>query len=149
MFGYFTHTQEYHSRYHLDTLREERFVTSRVIGIPVWQSERKAEDRYSDTYSRITGLQPDSAHWKVMPPDYIRSHRRGSYRCHGFGMEIHERMYLLEILYERFKAGMPRETAAEIIRRIDVLLPARPQNRQELNIEGINGVRKKLGIETW
>ena len=64
-------------------------------------------------------------------------------------MEIHERMYLLRTLFEKFKAGMPRDTAAEIIRNIDVQLPAQPQERQELNFEGINEVRRKLGIDTW
>jgi hypothetical protein len=147
--GYFTYTEEYHSRFHLDTLREERFVTSRIFGIPVWRTERPASDPFSNDYRLITGAQPDQTHWKVMPPDYIRSHGRGGYKCHGFGMEIHERMYLLRIVFEKFKAGMPRDTAAELIRSIDVQLPAQSQNRRELDFEGINEVRRKLEIDTW
>jgi hypothetical protein len=147
--GYLTYTKEYHSRYHLDTLREERFITTRIIGIPVWRSEREPSDRFSDAYRKIVGSEPDTTHWKVMPPDYIRSRGRGGYKCYGFGMEIHERMYLLRTVFERFEKGMSQETAAELVRSIDVVLPARPKNGQELDFEGIDEVRKKLGLETW
>jgi len=64
-------------------------------------------------------------------------------------MEIHERRYLLRAVFEKFKTGMPRTTAADIIKSINILLPAKPQSTQEFNFEGINDVRRKLGIETW
>lgn len=121
--GYFSFTEEYHSRYNLDTLRQERFVTSRVVGIPVWRSEQKAVDQFSDTYTRITGVQPELTHWKVMPPDYIRSRRGGLYKCYVFDMEIRERMYLLKTAFERFNSGMPKDATAELIGRIDDVYP--------------------------
>ena len=145
--GSLTYSKEYQFRYHLDTLRKERFSTTRIIGIPVARSEGKVVDQYGDIYTRITGVPPDASHWKVMPPDYIKGFN-GGFRCHNYGIEFHTRRQVLGAVFDEFKAGMPRDTAAELIRRIDTALPIQQGNRITFNSDGVANIRKELGLET-
>ena len=141
-----TYRKEYQFRYHLDTLRKERFVTTRILGIPVSRRDVRAGDQYGDTYAQITGGQPADTRWMVMPPDYIEG-LNGGFRCHNYGFEFHTRRQLLSKVFDRFKSGMPRDTATELIKRIDVVVPVQPGN-QTINFEDVDEIRAELGLET-
>jgi hypothetical protein len=144
-----TYQRENSSRYHFDTLREERRVTTRILGIPVLSRQLPPEDPYPELYSQITGKTPDPNRWRQMPPDYVRSFWSSMYRCYGFGFEFQERRQLLAAVYQKFRAGGSQEAAAAQLHRIDDLIPAPTQPRKELDFERIDALRKELGLKSY
>ncbi|HEY1120882.1 MAG TPA: hypothetical protein VGE67_04745 [Haloferula sp.] len=140
---------EYHNRYHLDTWQQERFLTVRTLGIPIWRSKQHSGYlHYRNAYIRITGAQPDSDRWLVRRPDYVAVVMGlGGWRCGGMGYEVSERRMLLTALFDRFKEGMPRETAAALLKRIDDAVSARPDKRMNHDPEILDGLRVEVGLK--
>lgn len=142
-----TYRQESSFRHHLDTLRQERRLVTRVFGIPIMWRERTAKDHYSGLYSQITGKEPDPTQWRQMPPDCIESLWSITYRCGGPGFVLQERFDLLEAAYERFRLGGLREAAAAQLKRIDELTPTSTPSRHELDLYAIDALRIELGLK--
>lgn len=139
---------EHHNRYHLDSWQQDRFVTVRTLGIPFWRSkEQSGFLRYRDAYTQITGREPDADRWLVNRPDSVTSLVMSKWSCGGFGFEMNERKKLLSALYDRFGEGMPRETAAGLLRRIDAVVPARSGERGNGDWEALDGIRVEVGLE--
>lgn len=147
LFAIVTYQREHSSRYHLDSLRKERRITTRVFWIPVWFTEQSPDDPYAGLYSQITGRPPDPNRWAQMPADFIGSFWMSSFRCGGFGGEFQERRELLAAVYQRFRSGGSQPEAAAHIRRIDALLPI-PKNPLDLpDLAGVDALRKELGLK--
>ncbi|MGI8604299.1 MAG: hypothetical protein ACR2OZ_15085 [Verrucomicrobiales bacterium] len=144
-----TYQQENSSRYHFDTLREERRLTTRILGIPIASRQLAPEDPYPGLYLQITGKTPDPKRWRQMPPDYTRSLWSSMYRCYGFGFEFQERRQLLAAVYQRFRSVGSQAEAASQLRRIDELVPAPTQSRKELDFEAVDALRKELGLKSY
>jgi len=140
---------EHHNRYHLDTWQQERFLTVRTLGIPIWRSKQQSGYlHYRNAYIQITGGEPDSDRWLVRRPDHVAVVMGiGGWRCGGMGYEVTERKMLLSALFDRFKEGMPRETAAALLKRIDDAVPARPGKRMNYDPEVLDGLRVEVGLK--
>jgi hypothetical protein len=142
-----TYRVEYASRYHLDSLREERHVTTRVLGIPVWSREGRLEDPYAGLYRKITGRPPDPHRWKQMRADCVSSLWMTIFRCGGLGHEIQQRQEMLGAVYQRYADTGSQSEAAAQIRRIDELLPCLHGAPEILDFESIEVMRKELGLQ--
>lgn len=142
-----TFNHEFYSRYHYDTLREERFKLTKVLGIPIWKEARQVVDIYPDSYTLITGLSPDPKRWRNMPWDYRRSLVGGMYRCFGTPFPLRERNELLETLYSRFSNGMSRDEALRTFERIDRITPGDRVRDEDIDINSLDELRDELGLE--
>lgn len=142
-----TYRQEHSSRYHLDSLREERRSTTRVFGVPVWSAEQSSDDPYAGLYSQITGRPPDPNRWKQMPADFICSLWMSTHHCYIFSVEFQWRRELIAAVYQRYRSGWSQPEAAAQIRRIDDLLPIPENPLDKLDLAGVDVLRKELGLK--
>lgn len=147
-----TYRQEHSSRCHLDSLREERRITTRVFGVPVWSTEQQPDDPYAGLYSQITGRPPDPNHWKQMSANFVGSHFVGSLlvggvRCGESNVEFRERRELLAAVFQRYRSGGLQSEAAAQIRRIDDLLPPPANPQYNLDLARVDALRKELGLK--
>lgn len=148
-FAAMTYQEEHQTRYHLDTLREERYATKRVIGIPVHREMTISRDPHGLTYREITGKNPDPHRWLQRRPDNIRSWRGERYMTYGFGFEFRERREQLHTLYENFDSGMPQEDALSLLTRINATIPGESGPGGNVNFEEIDILRRNLGLKPY
>lgn len=149
LFAAATYRQEHSSRYHMDTLRIERFSTARVLGIPIVSYMLTFEDPYHSAYSEITGKKPDSSHWKSLRADYVRYPWMAMYHCGGFSYEFDERRELLRAVYEHFRIGMPKASAVSYLAQIDELLPAQGRLHHETDLLKVHSLRRELDLKSY
>jgi hypothetical protein len=140
-----TARMESSSRYHYDTLRQDRRWTLRLVGIPIPFPEHIQNDPYAGLYQEITGKAPDPQRWLQMPPDFIRYLWFSMELCHGSLTE--ERRQLLAAVYQKFRDGNPKAEAATRLERIDALLPMPRNYRQEIDRTAIDALRNEVGLK--
>jgi hypothetical protein len=134
-------------RYHYDTLRTERRMRLRLLGIPIPLSQREYEDPYPEIYQQITGRIPDPQRWRQMPADFVCFLWGSQNFCHGSGI-FRDRGELLAAVYKKFRTGGSQTEAAAHIARIDLLLPMPWNPRQQIDLMAVHTLRKELGLES-
>ncbi|MBE2287029.1 MAG: hypothetical protein IAE77_26470 [Prosthecobacter sp.] len=142
-----TYRVEHHSRYHYDSLRQERFVTTRILGIPVHTKTAEPHDPFSGVYLQIMLRPPDEKRWRVMCPDFVRSPFSAMNICYGFGLSYRERRELIETVFARFIDDHDRVRAASFLASIDAVLPMPADPNKEPDIAAIDDLRDSLGLE--
>lgn len=145
--GVVTFRQDFYSRYHFDTLREERFTVSKIFGVPIWKVAREPRDEYSEIYREITGRVPDSDRRRTMPADYTRGLVGGVYRCFGPPFPFSERDELLEELYRKYSNGMTKEEALHAFEKIDSVIPPDRVREIDIDFSALDDLREELGLE--
>lgn len=145
--GAVTFRQDFYSRYHFDTLREERYKVTKIFGVPIWRSTRDPHDEYSEVYTEITGKTPAPDRWRKMPADYTRGLVGGMYRCFGSSFPFRERDALLEELYTQFSNGMPKQDALRHLETIDSVIPPVRVREIEFDFSAMDDLREELGLE--
>ncbi|CAN5714691.1 hypothetical protein BH09VER1_BH09VER1_44720 [soil metagenome] len=136
------------SRFHQDTLCEQRFRTLTLFGVPVWRSALPSDDPFSAAYTSITGQPPDPHHWRNLPPDTFHTLYGNTYwACHAYGTQYWERRNLLAATFDSFLAGLPRDQAAARLARINTLLPPEYVSEDKLNYPEIDALRKQLHLK--
>lgn len=151
--GVLTFRQDFYSRYHFDTLREERFTVTRIFGVPIWKETRKPHDEYSEIYTEITGKTPDPDRCRTMPADYTRwrvgfGRRVGfMYRCIASPFPFRERDQLLEELYRQYSNGLTKKEALQSLERIDSVIPPVRVREGEIDLSALDDLREEFGLE--
>ena len=142
-----TYQIEHHSRYHYDSFRQERFVTTRILGIPVYSETAEPHDPFSGVYQQIMLRQPDEKRWRVMRPDFVGSLFSGSNICGGLAPSFQQRRELIETVFATFIDDHDRVRAASFLASIDAVLPMPPDPNNEPDIAAIDDLRDSLGLE--
>jgi len=142
-----TARMESSSRYHYDTLRQDRRWTLRLVGIPIPFPEHIQNDPYAGLYQEITGKAPDPKRWLQNRPDHIYSYWNDVYICGGSTIDWENRCQLLAFVYQKFRNGGPKAKAAAHLQRIDALLPIPANPNQETEYEAVEAFKKELGLK--
>lgn len=145
--GVLTFRQDFYSRYHFDTLREERFKVTKIFGVPIWRNTREPHDEYTEIYTEITGKTPNPDRWRKMPADYTRGLVGGMYRCFGSPFPFRERDVLLEELYRQYSKGMSKQDTLQFLERIESVIPPVRVGESEIDFTAMDNLREELGLK--
>ena len=145
-----TCSEESWSRYHADSLRKERFTTTRILGFPVRTETGIVEDAFPGVFTQITKEDLDPDRWLKMRPDYVRSLLRGGpERCYGYPSDLRERHKLLTALFQQYQATSNRERAKKQLEQVDRVASYPSNSRHEIDVPALDELRKELGLKPY
>lgn len=136
---------EHYSVRHEDILSVARYARLRVFGIPVFRSTVSVDSGFAKEYKDLFGIDPNSRHLRVFPPDFINSIGLRIYRSCGVSFESMQRREIVGRIYDLYRSGRSRAETKQSLSVINSLLPP-DSTRGEWDLNRIDALRTSIGL---